>query len=274
MSASAGVGRVLLLAAALLPGSAAAQLRPIEPVPWDALSSDGPVLRVGMARHAGARAALAGTQGTLTEVGIYTGTWTLGRVAIEIGGVATRTFSDDSVYAAPVADTRASNGERHMDTGEHRFATTVLLTAPTSPVDVVMRFGTRLPTTDNAQGLGRDQTDFFGGFGGRVRRGAVEAAGEAGIGILGTRLTRPEQVDVLLYAARLGWNRERARVWLETVGQHDTRRSAELRGLEDLNEARFVGEVGGDRRLRVTLVRGLTPASVDLGIVLEGGFLF
>lgn len=270
----ARLGRVLLCGAALLPCAAAAQLRPIEPIPWDALAAQGPLLRVGVAHHAGARATLAGTQGTLTELGIYTGTWTLGRVAVEIGGVVTRRFSDDSVYAAPVADARAPNGERRMDTGEHRFATTILLTRPTSAVDVVMRFGTRLPTTDNVQGLGRDQTDFFGGFGGRVRKGPVEAAGEAGIGILSTRLTRPEQVDVLLYGARIGWGRERARFWLETAGQHDTRRAAELRGLEDLSEARLVGEVGADRRLRVTVLRGLTESSADFGIVLEGSLRF
>jgi hypothetical protein len=252
----------------------AAQLRPIEPVPWDAVDAQGPMARVGVGVHDDARATLAGTIGTLTELGIYTGTWTTGRVVIEIGGVVTRLFSDDSVYAAPIAHAHPSDGSRRVDTGEHRFATTVLLTPDGGPVAAVMRFGTRLPTTENEEGLGRDQTDFFGGFGARARRGALEAAGEVGLGILSTRLDRPEQVDVLTYGARLGTARPGARGWIEAVGQHDTRRAAELRGLEDLSEARLVGEIGARRRIRATLVRGLTDASVGWGVVLEGAARF
>ena len=269
---SLGAGVLVALA---LPAALAAQLRPIEPVPWEALDADGALVRAGVADHRGARAALAGTDGTLVELGTYTATWTLGgRVAVEIGGVALRVFTDRSTYAAPVADARPTDGERRVDTGEHRFATTVLLGRPTRDLDVVMRFGTRLPTTDNVQGLGRDQTDFFGGFGARGRSGALEVAAELGLGILSTRRDRPEQVDDLLYDARLGWKRARRRVWIEALGQHDTRRAAELRGVEDLSEARLVGEVGSARRVRVTLVRGLTRASVGTGVVLEGALGF
>lgn len=265
---------VFLLAAAVQPEAAGAQLRPIEPIPWDALSTDGPMLRFGVGYHARARAALAGTEGTLWEFGTYTATWTFGRVAVEVGGVVLRVFSDDSVYAAPIADARPSTGKRRVDTAEHRLSTIVLLTPPSSRADLVLRFGTRLPTTDNIQGLGRDQTDFFGSLGGRVRRGVIELAGEAGLGILSTRLGLPEQVDVLLYGARMGWGYDRFRFWLEGVGQHDTRHSAELRGLEDLGEARLVGEFGDERRIRVTLLRGWTRESVGLGIVVEGGVRF
>ena len=188
--------------------------------------------------------------------------------------MALRVFSDDSVYAPPIADARPSTGKRRVDTGEHRLGAIVRLTPPSSRADLVLRFGTRLPTTDNVQGLGRDQTDFFGSFGGRARWGAIEVAGEAGIAILSTRLSRPEQVDALLYAARMGWWQDRFRLWVGAVGHHDTRRAAELRGLEDLAEARLVGELGDQRRIRITLVRGLTRESVDLGVVVEGGVRF
>ena len=264
----------LFLVVLVLPEVGRAQLRPIEPIPWDALNAEGPMLRFGAGYHARARASLAGTQGGLGEVGVYTGTWTFGRVAVEVGGVVLRLFSDDSVYAPPVADARPPTGERRADTGEHRLGTIVRLTPRSSPADVVLRFGTRLPTTDNVEGLGRDQTDFFGSFGGRARWGVLEVAGEAGIAILSTRLNRPEQVDALLYAARMGWWHDRFRVWLGVVGQHDTRRAAELRGLEDLAETRLVGEFGGRRRLRITLVRGWTRESVGLGVVVEGGVRF
>ena len=258
----------------ILPEVGSGQLRPIEPIPWDALASDGPMLRLGAGYHARARASLAGTQGALREIGVYTGTWTFGRVAIEVGGVVLRLFSDDSVYAPPIADARPATGKRRVDTGEHRVGAIVRLTRASSPADLVLRFGTRLPTTDNVQGLGRDQTDFFGSLGGRARWGFIEVAGEAGIAILSTRLSHPEQVDALLYAARIGWSRDRFRIWAGAVGQHDTRRAAELRGIEDLAEARLVGELGDQRRIRITLVRGWTRESVGLGVVVEGGVRF
>ena len=264
----------LFVVVLILPEVGSAQLRPIEPIPWDALTADGPMLRLGAGYHARARASLAGTQGALRELGVYTGTWTFGRVAVEVGGVVLRLFSDDSVYAPPIADARPSTGKRRVDTGEHRLGTIVLLTPPSSTVDLVLRFGTRLPTTDNVQGLGRDQTDFFGSFGGRARWGVIEVAGEAGVAILSNRLSRPEQVDALLYAGRMGWGHDRFRLWVGAVGQHDTRRAAELRGLEDLAEARLVGELGDQRRIRITFVRGWTRESVGLGVVVEGGVRF
>ena len=274
MLTALGVRTFFFLVVLVLPEVASAQLRPIEPIPWDALTADGPMLRLGAGYHSGARAALSGTQGALSELGVYTGTWTFGRVAVEVGGVALRLFSDDSVYAAPVEGARPPNGKRRVDTGEHRLGTIVRLTSPSSPLDLVVRFGTRLPTTDNAQGLGRDQTDFFGSLGGHALWGVIEAAGEVGIAILSTRRSRPEQVDALSYAARMGWWHERFRFWVGAVGQHDTRRAEELRGLEDLAELRLVGELGVRRRIRITLVRGWTPESVGLGFVVEGGVRF
>ena len=274
VTAAPRVCAFLFLVVLIPPEAGSAQLRPIEPIPWDAVTADGPMLRLGAGYHTQARASLAGTQGTLGELGAYTGTWTFGRVAVEVGGVALRVFSDDSVYAPPIADARPSTGKRRVDTGEHRLGAIVRLTPVSSRAAFVLRFGTRLPTTDNVQGLGRDQTDFYGTFGGRTRWGVVEVAGEAGIAILSTRLSRPEQVDALLYAARMGWWHDRFRIWVGAVGQHDTRRAAELRGIEDLAEARLVGEFGDQRRIRVALVRGLTRESVDLGVVVEGGVRF
>jgi hypothetical protein len=271
---SARLGLFALLALLGAPPPARAQLRPIEPIPWEVVSAEGGTVRVGVGWHAGARATLAGTRGSLLELGDLTATWSFGRAALEVGGTVLRVFEDDSTYAEPIHDARASDGTRRTDTGEHRLGTVVRLTTASSPIDAVFRFGTRLPTTDNAQGLGRDQTDFYGTFGGRWRRAGLELTGEAGVGILETRLARPEQVDVLLYAARVAWVGERGRVWLEAVGQHDPRSAPELRGLEDLGEARLVGELGGRRLLRVTLVRGLQLASPELGVVVAAAVRF
>ena len=261
-----------LAAVSVRPTLLGAQLRPIESVPWEAVGADGPRLRLGVGFHRGARATLAGVRGDLLELGNVTGTWSLGRAVIEVGGTVARVFSDDSTYAAPVADARPSNGERRVDTGEHRLGAIVLVTPPTSAVDAVLRFGTRLPTTDNEQGLGRDQTDFYGTVGVRTVRAALEMAAETGVAILGTRLARPEQVDALIWAAQVGWRQGRVRLWVEAVGQHDTRRAPELRGLEDLGEARLAAEVGRVPWIRLTVLCGWTFASPELGLLVESGF--
>jgi hypothetical protein len=268
------LGLLLLNGAFVASVPARAQLRPIEPLPWEALGAEGATVRVGIGYHVGARATLAGTRGSLLELADVAATWSLGRVALELGGTVMRSFDDDSTYATPVADARAPDGTRRTDTGEHRLGTIVRLSPAASPIDVVLRFGTRLPTTDNAQGLGRDQTDFYGTLGGRWRGGALELAGEAGVGVLETRLARPEQVDVLLYGARAGWLGERRRAWLEAVGQHDPRGGPELRGLEDLSEVRAVAELGAGRWIRLVLVRGLTRASPEAGVVAAVGARF
>jgi hypothetical protein len=266
------VGSLLLVAwlGVAAPTALRAQLRPLEPIPWEAVGAAGPIARIGIGYHDGARATVAGTRGRLLDLGDLTATWSLGRVALELGGTVMRVFADDSSYAAPVAGARESDASHRADTGEHRLGTIVRL-ASSLTADAVFRFGTRLPTTDNAEGLGRDQTDFYGTFGGRWRARRLEVTGEVGVGILETRLERPEQVDVLLYAARAGWRRDRARVWLEVVGQHDPRSAPELRGLEDLSEARLVGELGARRRLRLTVVRGLTFASPAMGATISVG---
>ena len=170
----------LFLVVLVLPEVGRAQLRPIEPIPWDALNAEGPMLRFGAGYHAHARASLAGTQGGLGEVGVYTGKWTFGRVAVEVGGRGAAPFFRRLGIRPSGCGCPSPTGERRADTGEHRLGTIVRLTPRSSPADVVLRFGTRLPTTDNVEGLGRDQTDFFGSFGGRARWGVLEVAGEAG----------------------------------------------------------------------------------------------
>ncbi len=267
-------------AAALLagPSRGAAQvaLRPIDGIPWEAVGAAGASVRVGVGWYAGARATVAGTRGSLLEVGDVTAAWSLDRVVLELGGTAWRVFTDDSTYAAPIAHAFPMDGRRRADTGGHRLGTIVRVTPDASPLDAVLRFGTILPTTDNTQGLGLDQTDFYGTVGGRWLRprGRLELAAEAGVAILSTRLDKPEQVDDLMYSARAGWRARRGRAWLETVGQHDTRRAAELRGLEDLSELRLITELGDRRRLRVTLVRGLAQASPSFGVSVAAGASF
>ncbi|MEO8270782.1 MAG: hypothetical protein ABI557_13750, partial [Aureliella sp.] len=182
---------------ALAGRSGQAQLRPLEPIPWRVFESRNVVsAEIGASRLFNQRASLAGTTGTLNEIPNFSLAWRTGRVAIEAGGTGQRIFSDDSRFATAYPDVEpATDGKRH-DSGDYRIATTIRLTPDNDPLTGVLRFGTRLPTTDNTKGLDRDATDFFATVGARVDRGFLSVAGEGGLGINGTRETRFEQDDL------------------------------------------------------------------------------
>ncbi|MGD2070935.1 MAG: hypothetical protein PVI57_19855 [Gemmatimonadota bacterium] len=277
--ALASIGRqlgtlgLLAVGAAGTPFPLLGQLRPLDPLDWTAIDGDpGASLGVGFGFYVGQRASLAGTRGRLMELGVLHGTWTVGRAAFQLNGAAVRVFRDQSVFAEPVGGTRLGDGGRRVDAGEPRVSTIVRLTEEGGPWDGALRFGVRLPTTDDREGLERDRTDFFVTVAGRRSAGPLTATAELGMGVLGTRDTRNEQVDPLLFALGVSWN---ALGWLRpglvAVGQHDTRRGPEMRGNEDLGEVRLSVSGGEDHWVQVALVRGWTPFSPDWGVTVQTG---
>lgn len=273
----ATVARVVVACLALLglPRAAASQLRPLDPLDWGALNHEGRTAFVGGGFYSGQRASLAGTEGRLLEVGAFGLTWGFGRVALRLSGTAVRFFDDSQPYASPIGGALPFQaGRRRTDTGDYRISTLVGFTAPASTVGLAMRFGVRLPTTDNVKGLGRDQTDFFSSLSARVRGGPWTVSGEAGLGITGTRDEVNEQIDPLLFSVALRYRAGSVEPFLEAVGQHDTRAGPQKRGAEDLGEARMGVYLGGQRWLRLALVRGWTAVSPDFGIELRLGTRF
>lgn len=265
---------LLLLGSLLASAPAQAQLRPLDPLRWGDGEAGAREVRVGAGVFQGQRASLAGTSGRLVELGTYVASVRMGRVRVELGGTALRVFADDSVYSEPAAGARPPDGRPRVDTGEHRLGTVVHLSSEARPLAAALRFGVRLPTTDNLEGLGRDQTDFYATVAARWRRGRARVTGEAGLGVYGTRDPLREQVDPLLFAAGVGWDARPLRIDLEAVGQHDTRRGAALRGIEDLGEVRLSAGVGERRRVTLTLVRGVARHSPAFGLVVESAFRF
>jgi hypothetical protein len=94
-----------------------------------------------------------------------------------------------------------------------------------------------------------------------------------GIGILGTRYPEHEQVDPILFAGELSWDFGWAIADLEVAGQHDPRRSEDLRGNEDLGEVRLGLRTSGERWVRIAAVRGWETYSPGFGIILEVGMI-
>lgn len=274
-SASTGIFAPTLLALTFFAASpASAQLRPLDPVDWDVLGSETHTIVVGAGLYGGQRASLAGTEGRLFELGTFRANWSLGRVSLELSGTAQRVFEEQSSFAQPLAGVRPVEGSFRHDNGDYRVTTVVQLTHPGSQVGAAVRFGVRLPTTDDRQGLERDQSDFYSTVVGRTVHGPFEVVGEMGLGINGTRDLQVGQVDPMLFALSGKWRFDGWALVAEATGQHDTRRGADRRGTEDLGEARFGVRMGRARWVRVTAVRGWTPYSPDLGMTVAFGTRF
>jgi hypothetical protein len=251
-----------------------AQLRPLEPVPWRAFDEAGVDVEVGVGVYQGQWASLAGLEGRLVQLGSFRASWALGRVALELAGTALLWFKEDSTFAEPLEGVHGADGGSRTDAGDYRLSTQVALTRPDAPLKLALRFGVRLPTTDDVQGLERDQTDFFTSVTGRIDRGPLRAGAEVGLGVFGTRDRRNEQVDVILFGLRGECDLGKVDALLAVAGHHDPRRAVEFRGNEDLGEVR-IGLRAGDRRwLSLSAVRGWTRASPDYGAVLMYGIRF
>jgi hypothetical protein len=265
------IGGIASLAAAM---PARAQLRPLDPVAWSVWQGDHTLeAELGGAWLQGQRASLAGTQGDLWEAGNLRLSWRSGRIAVEAGGTLQRLFRERSRFADadPLGDvTPAPDGRRH-DSGDYRIQTQVRLTPAAWRGMGVLRFGTRLPTTDNMTGLDRDATDFFFTLGGRARRGAAAVAGEAGLGIFGTRRPRFEQDDVLLYAASAEWTAGGLAATIGAVGQKHGAGHGQIRGNEDLGELRAGVRAGRQRWVRVEAVHGYERTSPRAGVIASAG---
>ena len=257
----------------LPPVLAGAQLRPLEQSDWRLVNSAATFsASVGVSRLFGQRASLAGTSGDLWEIGTFAAGWRTGRVVIEAGGTAQRFFREDDRFAEPVADVEPTDDGHRHDSGDYRISTSVRFTPDSWPVSGALRFGTRLPTTDNTTGLDRDALDFFATIGGSASVRALALSGEAGLGINTTREAEFEQDDLLLYSVRAELRGFPIIPSAEVVGQRHGPTHAAIRGVENLGELRL-GLRAGDRYwLRVEGVRGYETFSPESGVIVTAGF--
>lgn len=251
---------------------AGAQLRPLEPLEWRMFEAERTVsVQAGAGWLPDQRASLAGTEGTLVEAGNFRAFWRTGRVVLEAGGTVQRLFDEESRFAAAEPEVSADEDGTRRDAGDYRVLTTVRLTSERAPVAAALRFGARLPTTDNTVGLDRDATDFFATLGGRAARGRVAVQAEAGVGIFGTRQPRFEQDDLLVYALRAEYAAGSLRPMLTVLGQQVGTGHQEIRGNESLGEVRLGLRAGGRRWLLAEVVKGYTDFSPGLSILVSAG---
>jgi hypothetical protein len=252
----------------LHPSPVSAQLRPWEPFDWSLFDGVHANIAVGTSVLWGPRASLAGTGGVLVEAGTFAAGYRIDRVGLEAGGTFYRRLREEESFAPPTGGTEPRPlGVRH-DTGDYRISTGVALTRPDRAATLLLRFGSRLPTTDNRVGLERDATDFFATLGARADIGVVRAFGELGVGIHGTRKSESEQSDLLLYMVGIGMHAGPIRPTVVFLGQ-TIDRHLRSRGTEPLSEIRLQIEIGGRVSGRVEAIHGFTPFSPEAGVSLS-----
>lgn len=267
------IGVALASAAiAMTPGISRGQLRPLDSPDWQLISDSSTVAAsLGVARLSGQRASLAGTTGNLWELGTFSVGWRTGRVVLEAGGTARRSFTETGRFREAYADVEQSPDGRRDDSGDYRISTTVRLTPLQSAVVAVLRFGTRLPTTDNTTGLDRDATDFFATLGGRTLIAGLSIAADAGVGINATREPRFEQEDVLLYSLEAELAGYRVTPTVVLVGQRHGTAHASIRGTENLGEIRVGVRAGSRHWIRLEAIRGYESFSPEGGVMVTVG---
>jgi surfeit locus 1 family protein len=261
------------LALSTAPDRAAAQLRPLEPLEWHIF--DDRVVFVG-GTGAGFMwdqpAPLAGTRGTLAEIGTYSVTVRSDRIAIQAGGTALWRLVENDTVDAPLDVVRPADGVR-QEPGPAFVSTAFRFSRDAWPADLVLRFGATIPTTSDESGLERDRTDVFALIGARYRRGALALSAENGVGINGTMRRGLPQSDVWTYAFGASYAIRSIVMAADFVGRQDGH-SYVIRGNEDQRELRAGFDLGRARWLRVRYVRGMTDdASPEHGLRVSAGIL-
>jgi hypothetical protein len=259
-----------LLAFPLAARSASGQLRPTEPPAWS-IFDPGRTLQAeaGAGLLPDQRISLAGMEGRLLEIGNVRVAWRSGRIAIQAEGTALRLFHDQRSFAPPYEGTRAELGPDRHDSGDWAISTLVRLTPDRPAGFATLRFGARLPNSDNVVGIDRDRTDFFALVGGQLRRAGWRAAGEAGLGINGSHSETLEQADVLVYDLSVERAAGLVAPFVTWLGQRNG--DLRLRGNENLSELRLGARVGRRYWVRLAWVHGLADFSPGDGVLVSAG---
>ena len=269
-------GRPIAVLAALSCASpAAAQLRPLEPAAWEMLEPGRQAeVLLGGALLYGQRASRAGPEGRLLEAGNFAIRLRFERIVLEGAGTLYRRLDDEVVIKPPMAETHPVDGDGRSDTGDYRVSTIVRLNSLESPTVALLRFGTRLPTTNNREGLERDQTDFFALLGVGHTFDALQVGAEAGVGINGTRDPTYEQSDVAVYALTAEYGAGVIRPTASFIGHFDGLKNGSVRGSEDLKELRVGLQAHGRAwRLQLQGIKGFETYSPDYGAAITVGWI-
>jgi hypothetical protein len=186
---------------------------------------------------------LSGLTGNLTDVGVVTARYGVAsNVEAEIGGVIRKLLSIQDRFrpsAVPLS-IDASSDSTH-DTGDFYLATKMKLRTETNRTPAMgFRFGAELPNSDQARGIGVNQTNFFATVLAAKQAGKrARVIGNVGLGILTAPVDLFTQNDVFLYGLAMTYFcNDRLTLVAEVNGRDNTRSRAPI-GTESEGQARF-----------------------------------
>lgn len=213
---------------------------------------------------------LSGLNGDLTRVGVIALTIGLApNVEVETGGVMQNYLSINRQYQPSAIPLQLSQGTNSThDTGDFYLATKIKLRRETKRVPAFgFRFGTELPSSNQARGIGVNQTNFFATAIASKHFGRLHVYGNLGLGILAAPVDPFTQNDVLIYG--LAATYQLNEMWTivgEIAGRQNTRGRAPL-GTESDGAARIGARIrAAGLTWDISGVKGLYHNSAKSGI--------
>jgi hypothetical protein len=266
--------RLLLIVALLISGSATAtaQQRPLITEDVDIIPPGTIRIEAGIDFMQGAKYSVSGIRGDLTRGGVIGITFGMGpNVEFQIEGVAQNYVSINSRGPSAIPLELAPGANSTNDTGDFTIAAKFKLRNETRRgPSLGFRFGVQLPNSNEARGIGLNQTNAFGSvlvgkkFG---RDGRFNTFGNLGIAILTAPTELFTQNDVVTYglAGIFHINKQLA-VAGEVNGRANTRPGNGPLGTESYGEARLGMQIrASGLRFDFAGIKGLTSFSPNSG---------
>src|SRR5215475_13561386 len=190
---------------------------------------------------------VSGLNGDLARLGVVSLTFGLAsNVEVEAGGVIQNFLNINRRFRPSAVPLQLSRANSTRDTGDFYLATKIKLRGESRRAPALgFRFGAELPNSNQARGIGLNQTNFYATALAAKSFGRVRVIGNLGLGILSSPIDASGNIspftqnDVLLYglAASYRFN-ERLTLVSEVNGHYSTRKKAPL-GTESDGAARI-----------------------------------
>ena len=263
-----------LLVALACAGAVGAQQRPLITEDVDVLPPGSLRVEAGIDFLQEAKFPASGLTGDLTRVGVIGVNVGLSpNVEFQIEGVLQNFLSINTATPNPAIPREFAPGANSTnDTGDFRLATKIKLRNETRRgPSLGFRFGVELPNSNEARGIGLNQTNAFGTvlvgkkFG---RDGRLNTFANLGIGIFAAPTEQFTQNDMLLYGvAGIFRLNDRVNLAGEVNGRANTRGGTAPLGTESQGEARLGLQVkGAGLRFDFAGIKGLTEFSPRSGV--------
>jgi hypothetical protein len=189
----------------------------------------------------GKKITLSGLEGDLSRLGVVTLTMGLApNVEVEMGGVIHNALGINRQFQPSAVPLQLRSPNSTSDVGDFFVATKIKLRNEGRRMPAIgTRFGVQLPNSNQARGIGVNQTNYFSTILATKNIGRLRVTGNVGLGILTAPVDLFTQNDVLLYGLSAAYRvNDGVTLVGEVNGRANTRRSVP-RGTESDNEARL-----------------------------------